>query len=282
MRCHGDARGGTGLVRSPAMGVPGQSHTTVAGTRFQLVAGQLEAATSGDPEAANGAHLGGDGGPEPLVVWKTEAMVRTWQRVFDELAPRRIFELGIANGGSTALLAAMAPDAKVVAIEISPDRIGPLDEHIARAGLEDRVRPHYGIDQSDRATLRDLVATEFGGEPIDLVIDDASHGIEPTLASLEALFPLVRTGGCYAIEDWAWGHLHATPGVDIDRWVPSGTPMSRLVFELMMVMGSDDDVIDRMDADPSTVRFWRGPTPIDPDTWSLSAARSMIRPISFD
>jgi hypothetical protein len=49
------------------------------------------------------------------------------------------------------------------------------------------------------------VAHEFSA-PLDLVIDDASHIYGPTKASFQALFPLLRPGGLYLIEDWAWAH----------------------------------------------------------------------------
>ena len=38
------------------------------------------------------------------------------------------------------------------------------------------------------------------------MIDDASHLYEPSLASFETLFPLLRPGGTYIIEDWKWEH----------------------------------------------------------------------------
>ena len=44
---------------------------------------------------------------------------------------------------------------------------------------------------------------EFDGR-LDLVIDDASHELHATKASFETLFPLLRSGGWYIIEDWIW------------------------------------------------------------------------------
>ena len=59
-------------------------------------------------------------GPSPgaLVLWKTEKMVEGLRQLVHELQPLRIVELGIANGGSTALLAALAPNAKILALDI--------------------------------------------------------------------------------------------------------------------------------------------------------------------
>ena len=44
------------------------------------------------------------------------------------------------------------------------------------------------------------------GRPVDLVIDDASHRYPETVASFEVLFPRLRTGGLYVIEDWTAEH----------------------------------------------------------------------------
>jgi hypothetical protein len=43
---------------------------------------------------------------------------------------------------------------------------------------------------------------EFGQDPLDLVIDDASHLYGPSLATFETLFPALREGGLYVLEDW--------------------------------------------------------------------------------
>jgi hypothetical protein len=46
-----------------------------------------------------------------------------------------------------------------------------------------------------------IIATEFGAMPLDLVSDDASHLLRETRASFNALFPRLRSGGEYIIED---------------------------------------------------------------------------------
>jgi hypothetical protein len=66
------------------------------------------------------------------------------------------------------------------------------------------VRIYHGVDQADRDTIRRLVADEFAGQPLDLVIDDASHLLTPSTATFNPLFPRQRPGGLYVIEDWSW------------------------------------------------------------------------------
>jgi demethylmacrocin O-methyltransferase len=53
-------------------------------------------------------------------------------------------------------------------------------------------------DQSDPATLQRVVER---CPPFDLVIDDGSHIRSHIIASFEGLFPFVKPGGLYAIED---------------------------------------------------------------------------------
>jgi demethylmacrocin O-methyltransferase len=53
-------------------------------------------------------------------------------------------------------------------------------------------------DQSDAAGLR-AIADRYG--PFDIVIDDGSHENEHIRTSFDALFPHVRPGGVYVIED---------------------------------------------------------------------------------
>src|SRR5262249_10754470 len=87
----------------------------------------------------------------------------------------RIVELGIAEGGSTALMALLAEPEKLIAVDIESEPLAALASFIEERQLQESVRPYYGVDQSDRSTLGRLVDDECGGEPIDVVIDDASH-----------------------------------------------------------------------------------------------------------
>jgi hypothetical protein len=132
--------------------------------------------------------------PERFVIWKSRPLLEASLRLIERLDARRIVELGIAQGGSIALFAGYATDAQLVALDFSTERIEPLDAHLADAGLVDRVHLAYGVDQSDRAAV--LAAIEpLGPEPLDLVLDDASHRYAETVASFDLLFPRLRPGG---------------------------------------------------------------------------------------
>lgn len=116
----------------------------------------------------------------------------------------RILELGIYQGGSAALAMLAAEPAKLVAIDIS-EPVEALETFRTRRGLADRLRTRYRFDQADRSGLARILDDEFGDDPIDLVVDDASHLFEETVASFEVAFPRLRPGGEFVIEDWAIG-----------------------------------------------------------------------------
>ncbi len=93
---------------------------------------------------------------------------------------------------------------KLVAVDIAPHPVNALEAFLDAHGLRDSVRPYYGVDQADRRRLTAIVEEEFGADPLDFVIDDASHLRRPTRASFDVLFPRLREGGLFVIEDWSW------------------------------------------------------------------------------
>lgn len=62
---------------------------------------------------------------------------------------------------------------------------------------ENRIHIEKG-DQGDALFLQEI--TRKNG-PFDIIIDDGSHVQSHIIASFEALFPLMRSGGIYVIED---------------------------------------------------------------------------------
>lgn len=99
-----------------------------------------------------------------------------------------LVEIGVYNGGSVKTWADYFPNATIVGIDINPD--------CARyAG--DRVNIRIG-DASDADFMFDVIA-EFGKPTI--VIDDGSHRWDHQIASLQMLFPLLRPGGVFIVED---------------------------------------------------------------------------------
>lgn len=152
------------------------------------------------------APLGGYDIPDHLVIVKAIEVLDAYRDLLARFDRPSMVELGIAYGGSVSFFALVADPTRLVAIEMASERVPLLDRLIEERGLGDRVSLHYGIDQADRRRVGAIVASEFEGEPIDLVIDDASHLYDETVASFETLFPHLRPGGEYIIEDWSCDH----------------------------------------------------------------------------
>ncbi len=138
-------------------------------------------------------------------VFKSRVLIEQLDELLREVEPRRIVEFGIFRGGSISLSAAIAQPEKLVAFDLSDNELPVLRAHLEQAGLADVVRPFLGVDQGDQVVV-EILNREFGTEPLDLVIDDASHIFGPTRRTLEMVFPLLREGGMYVIEDWAAEH----------------------------------------------------------------------------
>ena len=188
---------------------------------------------------------GGDG---DLVALKPRSLVDLYEQVVADLRPRRILELGVYGGGSVAFLAMLAQPERLAAVDRQAG-CDPLDRFMAEHRLP--VEVFYGVDQSDADALERIVGT-FDG-PLDLVIDDASHLEGPTLASFNRLFPHLRPGGLYVIEDW----------LSLDG------PMTELVCDLVRASVHIPRAIARVTVDHDWVTVRRGDAEMTPGRFDV-------------
>lgn len=128
--------------------------------------------------------------------WGRHWYAQHYQRHLAPLRTRAItlLEIGVggyadprAGGESLRMWKAYFPKA----------RIFGLDLYDKSALQEDRIRIFQG-SQDDPAAIERVLA-ETG--PLDLVVDDGSHQNAHVLRTFELLFPHVREGGVYAVED---------------------------------------------------------------------------------
>ena len=135
--------------------------------------------------------------------------------------------------------------------------------------------------------MRGIVDEEFDGAPLDLVIDDASHRLEPTRASFDMLFPRLRPGGLYIIEDWNCDHnwaaafharLRSGRPVEpefqkqFDDASAAGVqppPLTRLVVELL-VAAAGQGAVDEITVDPYWVTVRRGEGELESGEYALA------------
>jgi predicted O-methyltransferase YrrM len=220
-------------------------------------------------------------------VRKDRAGIEAYLEIVQRFQDDNFVELGIASGGSVALTALLAPPRKLVALELAPERVEALDLLVTERGLDERIRLHYGVDQANRERLAAILEDEFGDEPLGLVIDDASHHLAETRASFEVLFPRLRPGGLFVIEDWNHQHLVsralaaklADPSpeelkAEVERVLAEagrgGPPLTRLVIELILIQAESDEFVREVKVDQSGAHIYRGDGELDPSEFRLA------------
>ena len=204
-------------------------------------------------------------GEECFVFYKVKELVDQYERflsLHEKFTAERVLELGIWDGGSVAFWFEILQPRKHVAIDLTPRSDTPyFDRYLASRGAKERVATYWGTDQADQPALKHIAQAEFGDEPLDLVIDDASHMYQPTKASFDSLFARLRPGGLYLIEDWAWAHWPQFLAGQKD-WIGL-TPLTQLIFELVEAAGTSKGWIANLTIFEGFVAVERGPEVFD-------------------
>jgi hypothetical protein len=180
---------------------------------------------------------------ERLVILKAPDYWGAYAQGVRDAPTRNILELGVWQGGSAMAFSSLLAPEKLVAIDIC-DPIDAFDQIRARHPAGEPVRVYYNTSQGDRARLEEIIRAEFA-EPLDLVIDDASHDYHLTKSAFETIFPHLKPNGIYAIEDWGWAHSQS-----FALWTDKPA-MSNLIYQLLMVNAGRPDLI-------SSVHVFRG------------------------
>jgi demethylmacrocin O-methyltransferase len=100
----------------------------------------------------------------------------------------KIFEIGIADGGSLTMWQTYFPNARLFAVDI-----------LEKTKFDNPRVTTLVADQANREQLQR--ALDVSGGDIHVLIDDGGHTMEQQQVSLGFLFPHVRPGGYYIIED---------------------------------------------------------------------------------
>jgi hypothetical protein len=177
-------------------------------------------------------------------------------KTHDDLVVRNLLEIGIWAGGSVAFWFEFFQPDKHVAVDLMQRKDSEyFNRYRHRFGIEERLRTFWGVNQQDARQLSAVVDAEFTG-PLDLVIDDASHLYGPTRGSFETLFPRLRPGGLFLIEDWAWEHWPTFNGPD-HFWARE-RGLTDLVFELTQIVGTRGGAIKNLFIGQGFVAVERG------------------------
>jgi hypothetical protein len=133
---------------------------------------------------------------KPLVLYAI------YDRYFGEFSgqPIKMLELGVYTGESLKVWASYFPQGTIIGLDLmeSPDFSGYPNIVFKRG------------DQTDSDRLKEICLT-YAADGLDIVLDDASHIGQHSAASYKALFPHLKPGGLYIIEDWGTGYLDDWP-----------------------------------------------------------------------
>lgn len=160
---------------------------------------------------------------DEFLVAKPPDLTRKYLELVRAEAPQRIVEIGVKAGGSTAMIALLADPRLLLAIDLAQEVPPLLTRFLHDRDLEHRVVTAFGTDQGDQAALTRIVDDARSSEPLDLIIDDGSHILGPTRASFEVLFPRLRPGGLFVIEDWS---SECTVARHLAQALPEGADVS--------------------------------------------------------
>ena len=199
-------------------------------------------------------------GARCFMFYKTQALVEQYAKFFrstPQLDTKNVFELGIWDGGSAAFWSELLHPEKLIGVDLQNKSDSPyLIEYLDKCEVRDRLKIYWNTNQANADRLIEIAQKEFEG-PLDCVIDDASHMYGPTKASFETLFPLLRPGGLYIIEDWAWAHWKSFQ--DIDHPFSREIPLTRLIIELVEAVGTDSQIISDLSIYQGFTVVARGP-----------------------
>jgi len=214
---------------------------------------------------------------DAFTIVKAPELLARYERLLSRFDRPNVLEVGMAFGGSMAWLNEVARPRRLVGMDIRAEPIARLDDYIAERGADDVVAL-YGVDQADRATVGSLVHKHFDGERLDLVVDDASHLYGPSVALFETVFPLVRPGGVYLVEDWKWesnwarvisDEVERGATLPVDEMPEPQVPLTKLALDLVLVRAETLGVIEEVRVDSSWVEVVRGDAELDPETFRL-------------
>ncbi|MEN3369783.1 MAG: hypothetical protein V7609_1926 [Verrucomicrobiota bacterium] len=142
-----------------------------------------------------------DSGPNPLQEYfarNNARLIHKWAHYFEIYhrhfhpfrgRPVTVVEFGVYHGGSLQMWKDyFGKSGRIIGVDISPK---------CKCLEEEQIEIVIG-DQENREFLRRL-GSEIG--PIDILVDDGGHKMGQQIATFEEMFPIVRPGGIYLIED---------------------------------------------------------------------------------
>lgn len=111
-----------------------------------------------------------------------------YEPIFKLKQIKTALELGVYYGNGLITLREFLPDTELIGIDIS---LECCNRTINNCSL-------YQSSQTDTTRLNEILSNH---NPLDLVIDDASHEVDKSIETFNIIFPYVSSQGIYIIED---------------------------------------------------------------------------------
>jgi hypothetical protein len=148
---------------------------------------------------------------DTVEIHKLRHYLPIYQAVFART--ERMLEIGVDRGGSLQMWRQYMPDSTIVGLDINPKSAQHDDP-------ERRIHVRIG-DQADTSFLASVL-DEFG--PFDTVLDDGGHTPSQMIGSFQYLFPRLKPGGVYIVEDvcanyWTIYRDQPESLIDFTKWL---------------------------------------------------------------
>jgi SAM-dependent methyltransferase len=155
------------------------------------------------PRTLRDIAAGFEGGTDPWSKIAVPGLYELYESYLCELTdhPITLLELGVHGGTSLKTFAGYFPNGKIIGVDIKDD------------GLDFTDFPNIVFTRGDQRKAEELgaICAAHAPDGLDVIIDDAAHYGTWSLAAYTALFPHLKPGGLYFIEDWTTGYWDDWP-----------------------------------------------------------------------
>ena len=119
---------------------------------------------------------------------------KIYSRLFHPIKDRKLkfLEIGICHGDSVKGWEEYFPNAE----------LHFMDNNLSQINYQSTRSQYHFVDQGHAQSLKEFLNKT--GENFDIIIDDGGHKSPQIILSFEMLFPTLKSGGIYIIEDLGW------------------------------------------------------------------------------
>lgn len=132
-----------------------------------------------------------------------------------------LLEIGVSKGYSLMLWKVFFINSKIIGLDIN----------LSSLIFEPNGFEVYETDATDISKLNHILKDQT----FDFIIDDGSHLLQHQVASFDVLFPRLKPGGVYFIEDIV--------NIDQSKFTISKLHQNIQIYDLRQIKGRSDDVL---------------------------------------